>query len=559
MRSYVSAYSRCLKFLSISLSLPLYLFGFALLQVDDLSLEERVGQVLMTHFHGSEANAEAQRLIQEAHIGGIIYYKWANELSDPQQVQHLSQGLQQLARKKTHAVPLLIAIDQEGGVVNRLTQGFTVFPGNYALGQTEEWQWGKKGAYMIGQELKAVGINVNFAPVVDVCTNSTNPVIGIRSFSANPEFVARWGHEVLQGYKQAGVVATLKHFPGIGEVYVDPHEALPTIAKKREILEQVGLLPFRRLASQAEMIMTAHLFVPALDAQQCVTFSKAAVEGLLRQEMNFQGVIVTDSLAMQGILNQCKSVEKAALKSLEAGHDLIVLGGKQLLASQSGLELSVDDVIRIHHFLVDSVKQGRLSEERLNASVSRLLALKQHYGLFVNVFSEGKSSLEENVGVPAHQQLAQQIARRALHVEKGQELLPLSFESQSLLIVAPACLREEIDQTAWLSLAPQIQIMYFEGLDPDQASRRKIMEASKKAKVCLYCSYNAWRFKGQQELIQQLTQILPLTVAIAVRDPQDISHLKAAHIVLCTFSPVPCSLQAAFDHLTGDLCSSRGG
>jgi beta-N-acetylhexosaminidase len=125
--------------------------------------------------------------------------------------------------------------------------------------------------------------------------------------------------------------------------------------------------------------------------------------------------------------------------------------------------------------------------------------------------------------------------------------------------VAPACLKEEIDQTTWLSLAPHIQILYFEGLNPDQVSMRKITEAAKKAKACLYCSYNAWRFTGQQELIQQLTQISPLTIALAVRDPQDVSYLKTAHVVLCTFSPVSCSLQAAFDHLTGVSCSSNGG
>lgn len=362
--------------------LSLFVLSFApflLLEGLSLSIEEKVGQVLMPHFYGKGANAEAKRLIQEAYVGGILYYDWANGLESPKQVHQLSQGLQALAQQTPHALPLLIAVDQEGGRVSRLKNGFTFLPSPYVLSQTKEPAWGKEAAYEVGKELKAVGISLNLSPVVDVWINPANRVIGERSFGENPENVANWGLSILQGYKQAGLIGALKHFPGHGDADADSHEKLPYVRKECQELEKKELFPFRFLASQADVIMTGHLFVPALDSKDCATFSKSIVE-FLRKDLGFQGVVMTDSLVMQGILSQVSGIEEAVLKSLEAGHDLILLGGKQLLNSQEK-ELSVEDVIKLHRFLVAAVKEGRLSEEHLDQAVCRLLKLKEKYGL----------------------------------------------------------------------------------------------------------------------------------------------------------------------------------
>ncbi len=523
-------------------------FPLSSLSLSSLSLEKKVGQVLMVHVHGQEENEEVKRFIQEIGVGGIIYYSWANGLDSPQQIQNLSQSLQQLACHTTHAVPLLIAVDQEGGVIQRFKKGFTIFPGNYALGQTDEWRWGIESAWMIGKELKAVGVCLNLAPVVDIYTQPANPVIGIRAFSSDPVKVAFWGKYALQGYKQAGIIATLKHFPGHGDVKVDSHEALPVVNKKREELEKIELLPFRTLASQTEMMMTSHLFVPALDAQQCVTFSKKIITDFLREELNFQGVVMTDSLAMEGILSQVSSIEEAALKSLQAGHDLILLGGKQLLASQQGLEFTFEDVKRIHHFLVDAVKQGRLSEQRLDESVGRLLALKQKYGLF-DFRSLNPSLIQTQVNTAQHRALAQQISRRALRLVKGQESLPIGLQTEPFVIVAPLLLRDELAQTSWNSLGGNTQLLYFKELNPDHAVIQEI-KAAVKGRPCLYFAYNMWQFAGQKELFQQLIHAASRTLTLAVCNPLDTDELATADVVLCTFSPAACSLQAAFDYLT---------
>jgi beta-N-acetylhexosaminidase len=305
-----------------------------------MSLEEKVGQLLMVHFHGEFANEDARSLIQDAKVGGIIYYNWSNGLSSPEQVQALSAGLQKLARESRASIPLFIAVDQEGGVVARLNNGFTVFPGNKALGMTGDPNLAEASALAMGQELQAVGVNMNFAPVVDVNINPRNPVIGIRSFSDNPETVVAFGKRALQGYNRAQIIATLKYFPGHGDVEVDSHEDLPIVNKPIEELEQVELLPFARLASSADTIMTAHILVPALDAENCSTLSEKTLS-YLKTTLGFQGVIITDSLVMEGVLKKCRTVDEAAIQALNAGCDILLLGGKQLVGGHTNLELSV--------------------------------------------------------------------------------------------------------------------------------------------------------------------------------------------------------------------------
>lgn len=191
-------------------------YGF---DASKLSLEEKVGQLLMVHFHGEVANEEAKNLIQDTKVGGIIYYNWSNGLDSPEQVRMLSESLQALVKKNLNPIPLLIAVDQEGGVVSRLSKGFTQFPGNRALGETSHPELAEESAFIIGCELQAVGVNMNLAPVVDINSNPRNPIIGIRSFGEDSDTVIAFGKSALQGYAAAQIIATLKHFQ-IGRAHV---------------------------------------------------------------------------------------------------------------------------------------------------------------------------------------------------------------------------------------------------------------------------------------------------------------------------------------------------
>ncbi|MDE3055757.1 MAG: beta-N-acetylhexosaminidase [Verrucomicrobiota bacterium] len=330
-----------------------------------------MGQLLMVHFHGEEVNEEARTLVQKIKVGGIVYYNWANSLHSPEQVKALSAGLQELAE-----IPLLIAVDQEGGRVARLRNGFTQFPGNKAIGETGEPQRAYDAALTMGKEMRAVGINMNLAPVVDVNSNPCNPIIGDRSFGAIPEVVALFAEQALSGYRDAHEIATLKHFPGHGDVDVDSHEDLPVIRKTKEELEECELAPFAALASFAPAIMTAHLLVPALDRENCCTLSEKSLS-YLRDVIGFQGVIITDSLVMKAILKTCRTVDEAAIRALQAGADVLLIGGRLLHGESAGFEMTVADVGKIHRSIVAAVKTGRISEERINTACQRILDLKK--------------------------------------------------------------------------------------------------------------------------------------------------------------------------------------
>jgi len=344
--------------------------------MSNMSLEDKAGQVLMVHFRGEIANEDARVLVQEVKVGGFVYYNWANGLHSPEQVRTLTSSLQELAEINCIPIPLFIALDQEGGRVAQLRCGFTQFPGNQALGEMEDLNLAEAQAFVTGQELRAVGVNMNLAPVVDVNCNPRNPVIGSRSFGADPNRVAAFGEKALAGYKSSGIIATLKHFPGHGDVEVDSHEDLPVVPKSIEILEQVELLPFIKLAPFADAIMTAHLLVPALDADRCSTISKKTLD-YLKETIGFQGLIISDSLVMGGVLKQCLTVDEAAIEALNAGCDLLILGGKLIAGERAGFELTTADMQRIHRSIVKAVKEGRLSQSRLDQAVEKNLSLKK--------------------------------------------------------------------------------------------------------------------------------------------------------------------------------------
>lgn len=372
----------------------------------------------------------------------------------------------------------------------------------------------------------------------------TVPILS-SAFGPSAPIRRKWpSGSALQGYREAGIVAALKHFPGHGDASVDSHEAVPLIPKNRDELDRCELLPFRELAGEADAILTAHLMFPALDPDHCATFSKKIMEGVLREEFNFQGVIMTDSLAMQGILSQCSSLEEAVLKSLEAGHDLILLGGKQLLATQNGLEFTIDDVERLCKFLVEAVKTGRLSERRVDEAVTRILRLKEKARLF-----EASPDLEERVGTKEHLAFAGQIARKALRLGKGNSFLPLSIQKEPILAVAPDFLRDELEQTSWSKLGGRGRIIYFKGLNPDQAFIQDIMEKAGGSPVCIFFAYQAWNSRGQQELFEAIRKTAPFVLAIVLRDPVDEKVVSSSDVLLYTYGPVSCSMQAAFEYL----------
>lgn len=337
-----------------------------------LTLEEKVGQLLIVRFEGHVANLEAEKLIREAHVGGFIYYPWANGLNDPSQVKLLSESLQKLS-----SIPLWICIDQEGGPVSRLGEGFPTFLGNREIAQTQTPSFAQQQAYNLGKHLRSVGINVNLAPVVDV-SGDPHSFIAKRTYGNDPAIVTEFAYHALLGYTQAGILAVMKHFPGCGDAQIDPHQSVPILSKSIEELEQKELYPFKKLHPYALGIMTTHIQVPSLDPFHCATLSHAITTGILRKNWSYQGLILSDSLVMGGLLDICPSIEEIAIRALEAGCDLLLFGGRQLEYRLKD-EVPVDAILRVHKAIVRAVQKGRIPLSRIEESVERNLHFKKYF------------------------------------------------------------------------------------------------------------------------------------------------------------------------------------
>lgn len=484
-----------------------------------LTLEEKVGQLLMVHFYGDEINADAEKLIKEAHVGGIIYYRWANGLTCPQKVRKLSHDLQSLS-----SIPLLIAVDQEGGIVTRLTEGFTVFPGNAALGQSGNLEMAEKAALYMGQELKSVGINLNLAPVVDINSNPGNPVIGIRSFGNNPETVISFAKSTLKGYQKAGILTSLKHFPGHGDVSLDPHQDLPVVFKTKSQLLNLELLPFSVLKDETDTIMTAHILLPHIDPLHSATLSKELITNLLKKEMGFKGVVISDSLVMEGLLKNCTCIEEGAMMAFNAGCDILLLGGKQL--DKEGQEASIDEILKIHAYLVEAVKCGKIAQAKLDESVQKILKLKEKI-----------TQNEPKIDFSEHQSLAKKIAEKALKITR---LDPLDLTQKKIVVIAPKIVQKYIKK----SKLSQKDSLFYDLKTPSRDELKNVKSLCQKGDVVFFFSYNAWENPSQIEIFQAIDCKV---VAICLNDSADEAFFSNASTCVTTLSPTFPSIEAAIE------------
>jgi beta-N-acetylhexosaminidase len=364
-----------------------------------LTLEQKIGQMLWygwqapTPAEALTLSSHARALLEEFQVGGVILM--GRNVRDARQAAGLTSELQRGAE-----TPLLVGIDQEGGSVARLPLAGLTFPGNMALGALGEAETTSAVTRAIGEQLCVMGFNVDFAPVLDVNNNPANPVIGVRSFGEDPVKVAAMGVAALRGFGQARMIACGKHFPGHGDTAVDSHLDLPVQSASRERLDEVELAPFREaVAAGLPMVMSAHIRFTALDERWPATLSRPILTDLLRNEMGFRGVIVTDCLEMDGIARHF-GVEEAALAAVEAGADC-------LLACHT-----LETQRRIHRALLEAVRGGRLPEARIEASVERILALKSAYGLEARRAADPDAA-EQIVGAAPYRELERDVARAA--------------------------------------------------------------------------------------------------------------------------------------------------
>lgn len=510
-----------------------------------MEIEDSIGQKILLAFRGKEPSPEIIAALQRFKPAGVTLFRDLN-IDNPTQVRQLTDSLQQQARE-LNLPPLLIAADQEGGQLIAIDEGTTQLPGNMALGAVGSPELAQKAGMVLGQELASMGVNVNYAPVCDVNINPQNPVVGIRSFGENPEDVARLVGPMIKGIQSTGVAAVAKHFPGHGDTDADSHHSLASVTHNLERLQQVEFPPFRAaIAAHVKMIMTAHLALPAIDGPSAppATLSRNILHGLLREELGFSGVIVTDAMDMQAI-HQGDSLGDEALRASSAGVDLLLLTSNP------------EDHQRVYERLRLALQRKELDAETNTTSFERILSLKRWLA------NHQQPDLSV-VGCNAHLAVANEIAERSITLVRNHPgLLPLRMKSdQRIATIVPKPINlTPADTSAYLipSLAAVMREHHpniDEYIIPYAPAAREIadlIEGLRDSDLIILGTINAYTCTEQAELVRQILKLRIPTVLVALRLPYDLIAFPEAGSYICTYSILEPSMQALAKTLFGKI------
>ncbi|MFE9801819.1 glycoside hydrolase family 3 protein [Streptomyces goshikiensis] len=518
-----------------------------------MSLEEKVGQLFVSRAYGHSATdpdpADAEKnlaqfgvrtaaeLVSRYHLGGVIYFAWAQNTRTPHQIAELSNGLQRAAAATGAGVPLLLSTDQEHGIIARIGKPATLLPGAMALGAGRSTDAARRAGRIAGTELASMGIRQDYAPVADVNVNPANPVIGVRSFGSDPRAVAGLVAAQVRGYQGAGVAATAKHFPGHGDTETDSHVGLPVMRHTRAQWEELDEPPFRAaVAAGVDAVMTAHIVFPALDpSQDPATLSHPVVTGILRERLGFRGVVVTDALDMAGV-RQKYGDDRVPVLALKAGCDQL---------------LNAPDLALAQRAVLAAVAAGELSEARIEESVLRILELKARRGLFDDPYTSAER-VDAATGTAAHLAAADAIAAGTTTLlANPDKLLPLDPGAAPRLLVTGTDPASPSGTTG-----PPTSVLARElttlGCRASAVAPARAVAAAPGHAAVLVCTYNVPDGESpQRTLVTELLATGVPVVVVAIRNPYDPARLPRCAAELATYSWTDVELRAAARVITG--------
>ncbi|MGK4596903.1 glycoside hydrolase family 3 protein [Amycolatopsis sp. w19] len=522
-----------------------------------LTLEQKVGQLFVTWVNGKsadEVNAKNKadfgvdtpaQVIEKYHLGGVIYFNndSRDNFDDPVQVAKLSNGLQRAALCSGARIPLQIATDQEGGTVTRMGAPATELPNAMAISAGRDTKAAQDAARILGHELRAVGINQDFAPDADVNSNPANPVIGVRSFSGRPELASQFVEAQVRGFQNSGrraetVSAAAKHFPGHGDAATDSHHELPRIDRSEASWRETDVPPFKAaIKAGIDSIMSAHIQFPSLDPSgEPATLSKPILTGKLREELGYRGVVVTDSLSMDAVREMHSDAEIPVL-ALKAGIDQLLM--------PVNLELAINSVL-------DAVRKGELTERRIDESVLRVLKLKLNRGILTSPFVD-PAKVMSKVGVPANLATAQGIADRSVTaIRNDGGVLPLKQQPAKTLVTGwgattTASLAAKL--TAHGTQATALQT----GQTPTDAQIAQAAAAAKNVDLVVVLTNNVGTYPLQGKLLQALADTGKPVVAVAAQIPYDAGYENPIKTWLATYGYITPSLEALAKVILGKV------
>ncbi len=493
----------------------------------------------MLSFDGQEAPAAVLERLRSMPAAGVTLYRWRNA-GPPAAVRALTASLEEAA-----GGPLLIAADQEGGQLDTFGEGVTAFPGAMALGATGDERLAARVAHATGLELRAMGVNVCYAPVLDLSTDPAHPALGIRSFGASPEAVARFGVATVRGLAAAGVAATAKHFPGIGDVDRDSHHELAAIAHDRDRFSTVELAPFRAaIAAGASLVMSGHVAVPGLTGRDDLpaTLAPAVLQSLLRDDLGFDGLTITDALDMHALAQGTHQIVDL-LAAIAAGVDLLLFG------DPTGLE-------ELETALVLAARRGLVDLDSVEASLARIDGLR---GRLAAVPSPELSV----VGSAAHRALAAEVAARSITLVRDDAgLLPLHLDPDARVLavmprptdLTPADTSSAVPPLlagALRRIHPRVDEVVVDPL-PSAADIASVREAARSADLIVVGTISASLQPAQTSLVEALLGLGRPTITVALRTPFDLASYPAAPTHLCTYGLLEPSMAALAAVLAGE-------
>lgn len=504
-----------------------------------LTLKEQIGQRLVAGFFGTSLSDDIKRIITEHKVANIILF--SRNIESAEQLKNLCDEIQALVKRETgHGA--FISIDQEGGIVTRLTGDCVNIPGTMALASSNDERNAYRAGYITGRELRHLGINFNLAPCADVNSNPKNPVIGVRSFGDDPEQVGRFASAMAKGFQDGGAIACLKHFPGHGDTDTDSHLSLPMVDKSREELEKCELLPFRTaIKAGAKAIMTAHILFPQIEPDRVpATMSRKIMTDLLSRDMGFEGVIMSDDMEMNAI-KEFYGRKEGVIATAHAGVDLILICHDPKFCGEMADELEC------------AVMDGRLSAEEMRESAERVINLKKEW-------ADGEYDTEFDFCE----------AERETLILLERTLTAVNEEAGFVLGDNPLCIGCEAYRTNCAqnedpsggNLFGKVMAKMLGGKalkasqNPDESEIEEIARRAKCHSSAVVGTYNGHVMRGQVELVNALSRAGIKTAAVCLQNPYDVGLIDKNVLCIAAYEYTARSVGAAARMLMGEIKSS---
>lgn len=506
--------------------------------IKDMSLDEKIGQLFVIGFNEDYFSEKLENLIKTYKFGNIILF--TRNIKSTKGLFNLNKQIQEVMLKELN-VPAFIAIDQEGGMVTRLFKGATVFPGAMTISATDDPHNAYLNGLYMAEEMDALGINVNYAPVLDVNTNPLNPGIGVRSYSDNPKTVVKFSSEYIKGL-QTKIFATAKHFPGKGDAAVDSHLALPIVKHSLKRLEEIEFLPFKEaIKNNVKAVMTSHAVYEYLNKDYPGTLAKEVLTDLLRDKYNFQGLVFTDGMEMQAI-DDTYGASKSAVTAILAGVDLVLYCHYE------------NQQIEAFNYIKEAVLNGTIPIDILNDRVKRVLKHKEEISL--KILNQNYPDIKERLNNKKHNDFALSVTNNALTLVKGERFVN---KGKTLFILQQPKALTLVEESGSLNVLdklkehlPDFKYVSVE-VNPKQEEIKELVNLSSNYKNVILTTYNSNMYQGQVNLTKEFLKTNKEIHVIALRNPYDLYLVKEIKNYVCLYEYTSNSIATLIGYLKGNI------